>query len=118
MTIFPSESELKGYAKAQNDMFMNAVKCEVPYKYIREMASGNKEPELEHKKESIPAAGELDITDQLATIALKTLQQYIHNIHGDCGKCICAKEDNGRCWIGGCPDTIENDRIGQKGENK
>lgn len=29
-----------------------------------------------------------------------------------------AKEDNGRCWIGGCPDTIENDRIGQKGENK
>ena len=95
---------------------MNAIKCEVPYKYIREMASGNKESELESKKEDIPAAVDLDITDELATMALRTLQQYIHNIHNDCGKCICAKEDNGRCRIGGCPDDLENDRIGQEGE--
>ena len=52
---------------------MNAIKCEVPYKYIREMASGNKESELESKKEDIPAAVDLDITDELATMALRTL---------------------------------------------
>ena len=62
---------------------MNAIKCEVPYKYIREMASGNKESELESKKEDIPAAVDLDITDELATMALRTLQQYIHNIHNE-----------------------------------
>lgn len=51
------------------------------------------------------------------TMALKILYQYIHNTHGDCGKCICAREDSGRCWMGGC-EEIENDRIGQKGEDK
>lgn len=116
MPIIPTDTEAKGYARAQKDMLMNAIKCEVPYKYIREMASGNKESELESKKEDIPAAVDLDITDELATMALRTLQQYIHNIHNDCGKSICAKEDNGRCWIGGCPDEPENDRIGQEGE--
>ena len=106
MPIIPTDTEAKGYARAQKDMLMNAIKCEVPYKYIREMASGNKESELESKKEDIPAAVDLDITDELATMALRTLQQYIHNIHGDCGKCICAREDSGRCWMGGC-DEIE-----------
>lgn len=68
-------------------------------------------------------AADLDITEELATMVLKTLQRYIHNIHGDCGKCICAK---GRCWMGGCEEVetsasnldTKNDRIGQEGENK
>ena len=35
-------------AEAQRDMLMNAVDCEVPYRYIREMMKGIKEgpPEL------------------------------------------------------------------------
>ncbi len=115
MPIIPNDSELKGYVSAQRDMLLNAIECEIPYSYIREMVTGDRKKKT-HKKENPPAAGNLDITDELATMALRILQQYIHNIHNDCGKCICAKEDNGRCWIGGCPDEPENDRIGQEGE--
>lgn len=31
----------------QRDMLMNGVKCEVPHKFIREMMSGEKEPEVQ-----------------------------------------------------------------------
>lgn len=101
------ESTEAGYAEAQRDMLINAVNCNIPYKYIREMISGNKEPKKNYLMElHQPKPENLDITEELATMALKTLQQYIHNIHGDCGKCICAREDSGRCWMGGC-DEIE-----------
>lgn len=104
MGKFPDTGETNGYIKAQRDMLMNAVNCDIPNKYIREMITGSKEPEPEDRKDD-PAA-DLDITEDIATMALKTLQQYIRNIHGDCGKCICAREDSGRCWMGGC-DEIE-----------
>lgn len=125
MGIFPDAGETNGYIKAQRDMLLNAVSCDVPNKYIREMITGRKELEP-GTEEDHPAAEDLDISEDLATMALKTLQQYIHNIHGECGKCICAKEDDGRCWMGGCEEVetsasnldTKNDRIGQKGENK
>lgn len=105
MEKFPDIGETNGYIKAQRDMLMNAVNCDIPNKYIREMITGSKEPEPEARKDD-PAA-DLDITEELATMALKTLQQYIHNIHGDCGKCICAREGDGRCWMGDVCDEIE-----------
>lgn len=101
------ENRTGGYAEAQRDMLINAVNCNVPHEYIREMISGSKEPKIENKEE-YPAAGKLDITEELAIMALRTLQQYIHNIHGDCGKCVCAKEDDGRCWMGGCEEVETN----------
>lgn len=125
MGIFPDAGETNGYIKAQRDMLLNAIDCDIPNKYIREMITGSKESEP-GVKDDHPAAEDLDITEDLATMALKTLQQYIHNIHGDCGKCICAREDDGRCWMGGCEEVetsvsnldTKNDRIGQKGEDK
>lgn len=104
MGILITETKTEGYDKAQKDMLMNAVTCEVPYKYIREMITGVKEPEPIHEKEEAPAAGSLDFTDQLALMSIKTLRDHICNIDGDCGKCICAAINNGKCWLGGCPD--------------
>lgn len=99
------ENRAGGYAEAQRDMIMNAVNCNVPHRYIREMISGSKEPKRNYIMELCQQMSEdLDITEELATMALKTLQQYIHNIHGDCGKCICARKDDGRCWMGGCEE--------------
>lgn len=99
------ETTANGYAEAQRDMLINAVNCNIPHKYIREMISGNKEPKKNYLMElHQPKPENLDITEELAAMALKTLQQYIHNIHGDCGKCICAREDDGRCWMGGCEE--------------
>lgn len=103
MERFPDTDERNGYIKAQRDMLLNAIDCDIPNKYIREMITGSKELEP-GVEEDHPAAGNLDITEDLATMALKTLQQYIHNIHGDCGKCICARKDDGRCWMGGCEE--------------
>lgn len=104
MGEFPDIGETNGYIKAQRDMLMNAVNCDIPNKYIREMITESKGSEPEIRKDD-PAA-DLDITEELATMTLKTLQRYIHNIHRDCGKCICAREGDGRCWMGGC-DEIE-----------
>ena len=99
------ENRAGGYAEAQRDMLINAINCNIPHKYIREMVSGDKEPKRNYLMELCqPKPENLDITEELATMALKTLQQYIHNIHGDCGKCICAREDDGRCWMGGCEE--------------
>lgn len=110
-----ADAEMKGYSNAQREMLLNAVKCEIPYRYIREMITGNKEAEA-GRKEALPET-ELDITDELATMALKTLQQYFSKINGDCEKCICTKE-GGTCWVGGCSETSEDNRIGQEGENE
>lgn len=38
------ENRAGGYAEAQRDMLINAINCNIPHKYIREMVSGGKEP--------------------------------------------------------------------------
>lgn len=40
-------------AAARSELLMNAVNCDVPHRYIREMASGNsEEPEMLEDKEA------------------------------------------------------------------
>ena len=70
---------------AKTDILMNAVNCEVPYVYIREMMTGKKE---EHRDELVVPIG------KVADLITEVLDDILDDMEGEDDESVCGDDDS------------------------